>query len=169
MSAIRNSAKAVIIRHNKLLCIECVDPQGTYYILPGGGQEHGETLIDALKRECREEISAEVTVHDIRFIREYLSGHHEFAEFEPDVHQIEFMFICSLKEGSECKPGCLPDSSQVGVAWLPLETLHEFRLYPKALIERLTDDSHSTSPTEVNSPPQMPAFRNPSIYLGDVN
>ena len=50
----RNSAKAVILKDNKLLAIEKVDRDGQWYLLPGGGQEFGETLIDALKRECLE-------------------------------------------------------------------------------------------------------------------
>lgn len=41
---IRNSAKAVIIQEGKLLAIKKQDKEGYYYILPGGGQEHGENL-----------------------------------------------------------------------------------------------------------------------------
>ena len=53
---VRNSAKAVIIRDNKLLVLIKRDQDGPYAVLPGGGQRWGETLPDALMRECQEEI-----------------------------------------------------------------------------------------------------------------
>jgi ADP-ribose pyrophosphatase YjhB (NUDIX family) len=157
MAHIRNSAKAVIIRDDKLLCIECVDSNGSFYLLPGGGQEHGETLIDALRRECLEEISADVVVQDLRFIREYLSWNHEFAEFESDVHQVEFMFLCALQDGAKPRLGTVPDGPQTGVAWLPIERLDQFRLYPSTLKNVLPECSNSSGKTQ------------PVVYLGDVN
>ncbi|MEC1177482.1 NUDIX domain-containing protein [Metasolibacillus meyeri] len=50
---IRNSAKAIIVKDEKLLAIKIQENGGTYYILPGGGQEHGENLHQALQRECK--------------------------------------------------------------------------------------------------------------------
>ena len=79
-----------------MLCIKKNDEHGLYSILPGGGQEKGETLHAALRRECREEISAEVVIGELRFVREYISNNHEFAHEEPDMHQVEFMFACAL-------------------------------------------------------------------------
>lgn len=43
MRPIRNSAKAIIVENDCLLAITQQDPDGLYYILPGGGQEPGET------------------------------------------------------------------------------------------------------------------------------
>ena len=42
--SIRNSAKAVIVKDEKLLTVKIQENGGIYYILPGGGQEHGENL-----------------------------------------------------------------------------------------------------------------------------
>jgi len=44
MYPIRNSVKALIIRDNRLLCIQKSDVYGSYYLLPGGGQEKHETF-----------------------------------------------------------------------------------------------------------------------------
>ena len=79
MQPIRNSAKAIIIEGNKLLAIKLVDEEGYWYCLPGGGQEPGEALHDALRRECREEIDAEIEIGDLRFVRDYIGKNHEYA------------------------------------------------------------------------------------------
>jgi ADP-ribose pyrophosphatase YjhB (NUDIX family) len=130
---IRTSAKAIIVRDGRLLTSHLLDSVGDWYTLPGGGQHHGETLTEAVLRECREEIGVEVDVHELLFIREYIAQHHEFANFEPDVHQVEFMFRCSLLHGAEPGLGLEPDTQQIGIAWLPLARLHDYRLYPLAL------------------------------------
>ena len=82
-----------------------------YLILPGGGQEHGEALEEALRRECREEIGCEVVVGPIRFVRDYIGVRHEFALMQPDVHQLEIMFECRLGEGVEPVVGARPDTA----------------------------------------------------------
>ena len=68
--------------------------------LPGGGAEFGETLHEALHRECREEIGCDVEIGPLRFIREYIAAHHEFAAEDPEAHQIEYMFVCRLADGA---------------------------------------------------------------------
>ena len=70
--AIRNSAKAVIVKDGNLLALKMQENNSTYYILPGGGQEHGENLHQALVRECKEELGAEVEIGDLIFVREYI-------------------------------------------------------------------------------------------------
>jgi 8-oxo-dGTP diphosphatase len=157
---IRISAKAIIIQDGRLLAIQKQDPAGDYYILPGGGQNPGETLLQALQRECMEETGVAVAPGELRFVREYIGQHHEFASWDSDLHQIELMFTCHALgvpagvdlAGAHPRQGSLPDEDQIGVAWLPLERLDEFRLYPRVLIPHL-----------MRSDEEQP------IYLGDVN
>lgn len=150
--AVRTSAKAVIIREGKLLAIKNYAPGGDWYILPGGGQNHGESLTEALKRECMEEASIHVDPGDILFIRDYISRNHEFAEEDGNSHQVEFMFSCTIRSGTPA-PGVEPDQFQTGVAWLPLNRIEEFDLYPKLLKEILKQGIPEKHP----------------VYLGDVN
>jgi len=152
MKPIRNSAKALIIQDAKLLCTKNEDQFGTFYLLPGGGQEAGETIHEALKRECIEEISAEVDIGKLKFIREYIGKNHEFKEWDSDIHQVEFIFLCTLTPGSEIRNGIIPDSMQTGVEWLEISKLSSYRLYPKTLSTLLTANGLSDK-----------------IYLGDVN
>ncbi|GAB2534995.1 NUDIX domain-containing protein [Gracilibacillus alcaliphilus] len=60
MVGIRNSAKAIILHNQHSLAVKKQDNEGFYYLLPGGGQEHGENLHQALARECIEVINAEL-------------------------------------------------------------------------------------------------------------
>ena len=150
---VRNSVKAVIIRDGRLLVIRKSDTSAGYYVLPGGGQHKGETLPEALIRECAEEIGAPVTVGKLLFIREYRSDRHEFANLRPKVHQVEFCFACQLPVEYSPANGSSPDSGQVEVLWVGLSELTQAGLYPKVLRQIL---------------PQL-GTQPPPVYLGDVN
>ena len=155
MKSIRNAAKAIIIENGMLLAIKIQgDEGGIYYILPGGGQEFGETLYETLKRECREEIGCEVEVGDLVLAREYQGWNHEFAESDGDIHAIEFMFICSIKSGFDGNIGSQPDAYQIGVEWIEIEEIEKYPLYPKVLKPLIISIKDNTI-----SP----------VYLGDVN
>jgi 8-oxo-dGTP diphosphatase len=93
---IRTSAKAIIINSGAVLLVEKNSSTGAWFALPGGGQQHGETLIDAIRRECREEIGRDVHVGDLLHVREYIGAHHEFAATDSACHQVEFWFACTL-------------------------------------------------------------------------
>ncbi|TDQ40749.1 NUDIX domain-containing protein [Aureibacillus halotolerans] len=152
---IRNSAKALIIRDNQILLTKNVDTDGVFYLFPGGGQEHGETLNEALKRECVEEIGQNVRVGELLHLREYIGKNHEFASFDVNVHQVEFYFECELaNEPWNEQPPIAPDDHQVGVEWVSIQQLHACRLYPEALKQYITKRLHGGS---------VP------VYLGDVN
>lgn len=153
--SIRNSAKAIIIRNNHLLLLECQGDTADdiYYIFPGGGQEHGETLIEAVKRECWEEINCEVEVGKLSLIREYIGNNHEFAVQDKDVHAMEFYFLCQVKAGQEPKMGKQPDTRQIAVRWLELSELTNYAIYPKAFQPLMLGDLEAED----------------TRYLGDVN
>jgi len=135
---VRNSAKAIIILDNQLLTLKHIDAEGEWHALPGGGQRHGETLDEALRRECKEEVGVDIIVGKLRFIREYRAWKHEFWETEGEQHQVEFMFDCAILPGQEPNIGLVPDVGQIDIAWLPIHETQKFRLYPKVLSEQLT-------------------------------
>lgn len=151
--SIRNSAKAIIIKDGKLLCTKNKDQFGIFYLLPGGGQNKGENIIEALKRECKEEIGAEVEVGDLKFVRDYIGKNHEFKEWDSDVHQIEYMFICFLKGEINYEKANEKDAYQIGIEWIDLKNLKDVRIYPKKLSEVIKEDG---------------SFED-IVYLGDVN
>lgn len=152
-SGIRNSAKAIIIKDGKILFTKNKTENGVFYLLPGGGQEHGETLVEALKRECLEEVSADVVVGELVFIREYIGKNHEFAELDSEVHQVEFMFKCKIISGNTLSVGHVPDDWQIGFEWLDLDKLSDYRIYPKEMLKYINSKGE---------------FKK-QVYMGSVN
>ena len=148
----RNSAKAIIIKNGKMLFTKNRDDLGIYYILPGGGQEPEETLIDALKRECREEIGAEIEIGELQYIREFIEKNHPPIGCHYEPHQIEFMFLCSLVSDITLEKGTEPDSFQIGAEWLELSRLAEYRTYPQMMNDIISSDGKFLD----------------TVYLGDV-
>lgn len=156
--SLRNSAKAIIVQGDKVLLLQKQHPGNPLFtVFPGGGQEPGETLVEALARECLEEIGAKIRVGDLLYIREYRSWMHEFHNPDRSWHQVEFFFLCELIEPLHPDLADNPDLNQKGVIWVERDTLKNQNLYPKVLRDILAGRlSHLDKP-------QHP------IYLGAVN
>lgn len=146
----RYGAKALILDGNRLLCLRKQGEIGTYFVLPGGGQEAGELLAEALARECLEELGARVEVGRLRYLQEYIGDNHPFKEVHGGLHFVNVYFEGRLLDAPGTHP-LSPDAGQVGWEWLPLESLASLPFYPRVLADRLT---RPDSPSD-------------SLYLGD--
>jgi 8-oxo-dGTP diphosphatase len=154
VKSVRVSVKAIICEGDRILLVKNRDEQGDWYCLPGGGQRAGETLPEALQRECLEEVGLPIAVGRLRYVRDYIGANHEFAEeSDGDAHQIELMFECAVHPGDTASLGSAPDSMQIGVRWVSLDGLDQCRLYPKVLVALLKEREGPSHP----------------VYLGDVN
>jgi 8-oxo-dGTP pyrophosphatase MutT (NUDIX family) len=121
MNTIRINANAVIIQDNKVLLIKFNDESGVHYNLPGGGVELGESVTDALKRECMEEANANVNVKDLILCWQYVP---ELENFKFGSRQkLGLIFRCDLKPGSIPKFPGSPDPNQTSIEWVQLEDL----------------------------------------------
>lgn len=134
MKSIRHASRAVITRDSRLLAIKMCDRSGIFYVLPGGGQQHGENMRDGLVRECREEINLKVTVGKLLYVREYIGRNHHFSNSHRNFHQVETVFSCSIPEGVEPEPGSDTDRKQIGIEWLEMDKLDQTRFLPKDAI-----------------------------------
>ena len=152
---IRNSAKAIIIQGDKVLLTKNQDNDGYFYLFPGGGQEHGETLRQALIRECMEEVGQQVEIGELLHVREYIGKNHEYASDDFDVHQVEYYFISKIVNETKgnIEPSN-PDSHQVGIEWIAINDLPEYRVYPKTLRKYIIK--------------YLKGVKSP-VYLGDIN
>ncbi len=130
---IRISHKAIIIKDGKILLNTNKDVKGIFYMLPGGGQEHGETIHKSLERECLEETGLIIKVGELVFVRDYIENNHEFADIGTDAHQVELMFLCEVINDDNFGKVTLFDNWQTGVEWIEIHKLIKCRIYPSIL------------------------------------
>lgn len=126
---IRNAVRAVITRDGSVLLQRKVDDSGVErYALPGGAQEDGERLLDALQRECEEEIGTRIEVIDLMFVGDYFKP----RQTNPPTtrHLLEFLFECTVTADYEARNGPRPDKHQVDVLWVPIKDLAGLNLVP---------------------------------------
>ncbi|MGM9972444.1 MAG: NUDIX domain-containing protein [Clostridiaceae bacterium] len=140
---IRNSAKALIIKDGKMLASKINDNGFIFYIMPGGGQESGETLEEAVIREVKEEFGFIVEPKSLEFVIEGVRGE--------SFHRVDLVFLCeyiSEIHGAEI----ISDCNQIGYDWLPIENLINEPLYPSKLREQIMNLYHGEKT---------------AVYLGD--
>ncbi|MEK4365945.1 NUDIX domain-containing protein [Paenibacillus sp. FSL M8-0212] len=127
---IRNSAKALIIKDGRMLAMKQDDNDEVIYILPGGSQNAGETLTDAVKREVAEEIGIDVEPLSLEFVIEGVYGE--------ALHRVDFVFLCEYIGLKDQDSSILPsDENQVEYEWLEIKNINELPLFPSKLRKQI--------------------------------
>ncbi len=129
------------------------DKRGVYYILPGGGQKHGENLHETLVRECKEEVGVEVKIGPLLYAREYIGRNHDFNRRHKNFHQLEHVFRCEIDDPHAICSGSETDNLQIGVAWLDLANIDNIAFFPAVIKPFFTENDIVV----------------PTTYLGDCN
>ena len=125
--------RAIIIVDNKLLTIKRKKEDSVYFVFPGGGVELNESISDALKRECLEELGVEVNVKE-KFYSETFND------------QENIFYICEIiggNLGSGDGPEYSTDSKYKGsyeMTWIDIPDLQKFQLYPEKLKNKLNSN-----------------------------
>jgi 8-oxo-dGTP diphosphatase len=125
---IRVRACSLIIENEQVLLVKFQSEEGVHYNLPAGGVEKGESVIEAVRREAKEEAGIDVEVGELAFVFEYAP--HLLNEPVTNIHGQHLIFECHLKEGSIPHMPAHPASDQIGVEWVPLDRLNDIVLYP---------------------------------------
>ena len=85
----RRAARALVFDTENKIALLHATKKG-YHKLPGGGIEQGEDIIEALKRECIEEIGCDIQdAKELGIVEEYRN------EFK--MHQISYCYLARLK------------------------------------------------------------------------
>ena len=153
MQTIRSAARALIIHDRRVLFVEMRNDAGAFYILPGGGQVHGEPLSETVKRECAEELGVAVSVGSLCYTREYIGKHHNFDSRHAHFHQIEHVFFCDLEQEQSLGKGHSLDKKAGRLSMDCYRCLGRVPSLAKTLVGLLQSETLN--------------LENP--YLGDVN
>jgi ADP-ribose pyrophosphatase YjhB (NUDIX family) len=126
----QNRVRAVIIKDKRILTLERYKGEEHFWTFPGGGVEDGETEIEALTRECMEEVSVKVEVGQKIYYQDF------------NGHDINF-YLCTITDGKVAKgdgPEYQKGTGYIGThqpAWLPIEDLQKYDLRPSELRDEI--------------------------------
>ncbi|MDO6461702.1 NUDIX domain-containing protein [Granulosicoccaceae sp. 1_MG-2023] len=130
----RLAVRAVVIEDERLLLARYESEGREWYIIPGGGVQHGETLEEAFARETIEECGHALPFGDVLFVREVMADRHPEGLMPAGLHQVELYIGSALPGGVRLAP-TQPDRCQTGLIWQPLNELEQIRFFPAALID----------------------------------
>jgi len=89
---VRVRVSGIIMRDDALLLIAHRKKDDIYWLLPGGGVRHGESLSEALRREIKEELGVTITVGTPAFMCDSIDPLGKR-------HILNISFICSHSGG----------------------------------------------------------------------
>lgn len=122
--SIRHRIAGIYARGGQILLVKHRKAGREYYLLPGGGQEIGESAVEAVTREWKEELSLDVKVGRFLFCGE--SVPHESRRTQ--VFQIVFQ-IDAIEGSIDVKR----EGALAGYDWIPIHALDEIAFFPDCL------------------------------------
>ena len=135
-SPIRLSVRAMLIRDGHILLNEHSGKDGYWYMTPGGGVEHNETLAEALVREIEEECGLTIEPGRLLFEREVIQDREPHSQLDSGFHQVELFYAARIVDETK-KVALNLDEDQLGHRWVCLEDLPGLTVYPRDLDRRL--------------------------------
>jgi mutator protein MutT len=132
---ITKRVRAIIIEQDKILLINRIKGSNSYWVIPGGAVEPGESHEQAVKRECFEELGINIEVQNLFLQR--------IADKPEAKGQQEFFYLCNIIDG-QIGTGQGPEF-QVGtqykgeyrIKWINLKDLPEINLKPEEVKNKI--------------------------------
>lgn len=119
MGQVRLRVSVLVVDDGRVLLVEHVREGRSNWLLPGGGVEAGETLVETARRETGEETGLAVEVGEPLLVCEAI---------EPGGrHLVDIVFAARAVDGT-LRPG--RDGRLTEVAWRPLADLDTVTLHP---------------------------------------
>lgn len=126
----------VLIKNDKLLIQR--DRDGTEYALPGGHVKIGESSIDSLIREYKEETNADIKCNRLIWVEEcFWKWNNKLTNTIAFYYQIELCDNNDIPDNGEFISQ--KDNCNVLLGWMPLEKLSSVTIYPSFVKDKIFD------------------------------
>lgn len=113
---------ALIRRDDEVLLVRHEKDGRSYWLLPGGGVDFGESLHEALQREMMEEVGISIDPGPLALV-------HETIAPDGSRHVVHVVFRAAITEGV---PKLGTDPRVVEVAYQPVARIEELSFHPPA-------------------------------------
>ncbi len=119
---IKTSVVACIIdkKERVLLTQRCIEPFCDQWVMPGGKIDHGESILDALHREVREEVGLEIQIDRLIDVYEHVGVGHK------NDHYVILYYRAHPSSGSVK----INTDEVTRAAWVPPEQLNQVSMTP---------------------------------------
>ncbi len=141
----RVRVSVIVIEEGKILLVRHEKRGKTYWVLPGGGVDYGETLEEAVVRELKEETNLDIKVDKLVLVDDFIPE-------DRHRHVVDLYFTAKVV-GGELKLGA--DSIMREVRYFPIEELADLTFYPK-IVGRIVEGYRK-------------GFPDSALYLGNVS
>lgn len=132
--SLRAAGYAVVIRDGCILL--CRSKSSGKYWFPGGGIEPGESLIEGMKREVREETGIQITVDRFLIFEEvfFCSDHLNQA-----YQNLSFFYLCRPETDALLPDDAVHDQESEKPHWVELSSLQvsDFNFGAEAVLEQI--------------------------------
>lgn len=132
---ITERARAIIIEQDKILLINRIKGNDSYWVIPGGAVESDESHEQAVNRECLEELGVKIKVQKL-----FLQRLGDKQEIEG---QQEFFYLCNIVDG-QIGTGQGPEfqagtqyKGEYRIKWIDLKDLPEINLKPEEVKNKI--------------------------------
>jgi 8-oxo-dGTP diphosphatase len=117
----RIRAAAIILKDDQILLARHEKDGQSYWVLPGGGVNFGETVAEALERELREEANLDIRLGELVMLNDSIP---------PDCHRhiLNLYFLADIT-GGELRAG-QNDKRLRGMEFVSVEDIPNISLYP---------------------------------------
>ncbi|MGH7738635.1 MAG: NUDIX domain-containing protein [bacterium] len=127
MNTIRIRVAGILVKDGQLLLVRHEKNNQSYWLLPGGGVEYGESLEQALTREFEEEVGLHIEVGSLVLAHDSI----------PEDRNRQGLNLYFLVTTHDTQLQVTPDEVLRDAAFHSLEQFKEMKVYPDAKIEIL--------------------------------
>jgi ADP-ribose pyrophosphatase YjhB (NUDIX family) len=125
--------------HDNRVLFQRAEEAEPFWFLPGGRAELGESAMETLKREMREELGVEVTIERLLYIVE---NFYQFSDSAASHHELGLYFLMTFPPDAYLYqlsgPFLREDNGMpITFAWLQLDKLAQLPIYPTVFQEVL--------------------------------